>query len=480
MGNLSKHMSDGAWPRNGSCCEQRGTHTPEFALIGIGWVLHFALALPGLGQTCEEPIVQFDEATVYQEETSFIVEVTSSDFNGDGAEDLAIATSNWPEGLVIYENLGDGALVFAYSQLGSSITQGICHADFDADGDVDIALVKGNQTQNAVTVYFNDGSGNFSSMWGVGISDGQFAVDIVCADFDNDDDVDVLTVSLLSNTVNIIWNPGDGHFHSGLNYVFGVANMPRAAAIGDFDQDGDLDIAVVSSEPSTVTIHLNNGDGSFQETAVMLMEETPTALYMVAGLLDDDPFPDLAVGSHFGPVAIMLNDQSANFEVSQVMDVGFYLRDLAAGDIDNDGDTDLVVVPKAMNGQERIDVLLNNGSGSSWTPQELTGWGMEFSEVEALHLADLNGDGLLDVSGKVDAVGSMLFTRMNSSVTCPPADLSGDGVVNAADLALLLGSWGPCPEPCTPGTPIGTCPADFDRDCDVDAADLAFLLGSWG
>lgn len=49
-------------------------------------------------------------------------------------------------------------------------------------------------------------------------------------------------------------------------------------------------------------------------------------------------------------------------------------------------------------------------------------------------------------------------------------DLDGDGDVDAADLAILLGAWGPAPK----GTP-----ADLDRDGDVDAADLALLLGAW-
>ena len=54
-----------------------------------------------------------------------------------------------------------------------------------------------------------------------------------------------------------------------------------------------------------------------------------------------------------------------------------------------------------------------------------------------------------------------------------PADVDGDGDVDAADLAILLGSWGPCP-------PEDDCPADLNRDGVVDAFDLAFLLGSWG
>lgn len=53
-----------------------------------------------------------------------------------------------------------------------------------------------------------------------------------------------------------------------------------------------------------------------------------------------------------------------------------------------------------------------------------------------------------------------------------PGDISGDGAVNANDLALLLGAWGTCGE-------CAECPADIDGDCEVSAADLATLLGAW-
>lgn len=49
----------------------------------------------------------------------------------------------------------------------------------------------------------------------------------------------------------------------------------------------------------------------------------------------------------------------------------------------------------------------------------------------------------------------------------------------AAGKCALLGNWGSCPEPCTPGD-AETCPADFDSDCTVGPFDLAFLLGNWG
>jgi len=52
-------------------------------------------------------------------------------------------------------------------------------------------------------------------------------------------------------------------------------------------------------------------------------------------------------------------------------------------------------------------------------------------------------------------------------------DFDNDGLVDASDLALLLGSWGPCP-------PQADCPADLNADGVVNAADLAMLLGNWG
>lgn len=61
-----------------------------------------------------------------------------------------------------------------------------------------------------------------------------------------------------------------------------------------------------------------------------------------------------------------------------------------------------------------------------------------------------------------------------------PSDFNNDGDVGPADLAELLGDWGPCDEPCEPGDPGTTCASDLNGDCAVVAFDLAILLGSWG
>ncbi len=85
--------------------------------------------------------------------------------------------------------------------------------------------------------------------------------------------------------------------------------------------------------------------------------------------------------------------------------------------------------------------------------------------------ADLDGNNVTDIAVTDDGVPNGLALELTAA--CLP-DLNDDRVVDAADLAELLGSWGP-QDPCPPYTP-----ADIDQDCDVDAADLAQLLGAWG
>jgi hypothetical protein len=71
-----------------------------------------------------------------------------------------------------------------------------------------------------------------------------------------------------------------------------------------------------------------------------------------------------------------------------------------------------------------------------------------------------------------DSVNSInTIAKIDLGSTPCPADLTGDGVVSGADLAVLLGAWGPC---------SGSCPADLTGDGAVGGDDLGVMLGAWG
>ena len=85
-------------------------------------------------------------------------------------------------------------------------------------------------------------------------------------------------------------------------------------------------------------------------------------------------------------------------------------------------------------------------------------------------MGDFSNNGLLDDIAIPNSTSGLLTVLISQAVLSCLADLNADGVVDAADLAELLSSWGPC----------GECATDFDQDGNVDAADLAELLAAWG
>lgn len=125
-----------------------------------------------------------------------------------------------------------------------------------------------------------------------------------------------------------------------------------------------------------------------------------------------------------------------------------------------------------MDGSGPIDTLVSSGlSLPVEISLDVTGDKMYWTDLSTkkVQRANLNGSIVEDVlTGLTNPFGISL-----DAVTLPPpcpADLDGDGIVSASDLAQLLGTWGPCPD----------CPADFDGSGAINAADLAQLLGSWG
>jgi hypothetical protein len=170
-------------------------------------------------------------------------------------------------------------------------------------------------------------------------------------------------------------------------------------ALADVDADGDLDLVVANGQHLAQAdwIYSNNGLGVFSGRRPLGAATNPDPSYGVAvGDVDADGDPDVVVANDLVLAPVYRNDGKGNF--SQIATLGNYLapqprRAVALGDLDSDGDLDVVLVGL---GQDHL--YLNGGDGRRWTERELGTRQAGFeTRATAVALADIDNDGDLDV-----------------------------------------------------------------------------------
>ena len=196
--------------------------------------------------------------------------VVLGDFNGDSKLDVVLSSANHGSGWAI-PLPGDGAGNFQFSAdafyaIGDAEAgSGVVLSDFNGDGKPDIAT--GSGFYSGVGLLLGNGDGTFQSATEFTTGSG-VATAVGVADFNADGKPDLVVVNGNSlgingsNTVSILLGNGDGTFQTHVDYPTGQA--PTSVAIGDFNGDGKLDLAVANQDDNTVSILLGNGDGTFQ------------------------------------------------------------------------------------------------------------------------------------------------------------------------------------------------------------------------
>ena len=243
------------------------------------------------------------------------------DFNGDGFLDLFVTGfyDDPPE----YPNYGRNHLYLSrgdgtFQEITDSdlirhryITEGGAAADFDGDGDLDI-LVTG---QVAPAIFENDGHGNFRKLrTGPGVP--AMSITAAWGDFNNDGRLDIVVVSY-GHPSYLIRNDGDGQWTS-----TSLGNLRAFSAMfADYDNDGDLDLFVAGghASPEPGRLYANNGDGTFTlVTQGVLYEDRRRSATCAWADFDNDGFMDLTVTGHHqdSPDVLYRNQGNANRWIS--------------------------------------------------------------------------------------------------------------------------------------------------------------------
>ncbi|MBD3869455.1 MAG: VCBS repeat-containing protein [Acidobacteria bacterium] len=432
-----------------------------------------------------------------------IVSVTSDgpqsvdgvDLDADGDLDLIVASSadntvSW------YENLNGSGLFGSEMVVSSTATgaQDAAAGDLDSDGDMDVASAAGT----AGRIAWSDNQTTHRSggyVFHATISNtAPVPEDVHAADLDGDGDDDLITATFDDDTVGWYKNlDGAGSFGP-LQVITTAGDGPSGVHAADFDNDGDLDLMTVAFNDGWVAWHENlDGSGTFGER--QLISGSSGASDVMVGDLDNDGDMDAVVSYEIaGALVWIRNNPPGTFDLSsQFNGSAGGARSLGLADIDLDGDLDVIsalygldqviwqenVGGVGMFGATRVLANVNNPTGA--VPADLDGDGdpdvVILSETDGVrwhenrrwpnwfdlwHWTDasiVGGYGLatadMDADGDLDFLGALIS---------PPRFASMENTDGS-------GTFGPVTTiDTTTGTPRTMVTADLDRNGAVDFA----------
>jgi VCBS repeat protein len=329
-------------------------------------------------------------------------------------------------------------------------------ADIDGDGDLDILFGNGRgfaspQLQEPNRLYINDGSGFFTDETSdrmAGVTG--FTRDVEFADVDNDGDVDCLIVNAFNNQPRLLINDGDGFFNDETNVRLPLAVIGGSDGdFGDVDNDGDLDLILSNSGASPFgaavdRLYLNDGNGVFTDATATNLPGTAIGSSIDCDFfdMDGDGDLDLIMGHRDPSSRLWENDGTGVFTdvtVGRLPSEGGGTYSYDAGDIDGDGDLDLLCT------RGSTDRLYhNNGSGVFG---EITATNLPinpFQDDNDGELIDIDNDGDLDAAiarlggggeriyvnngaGVLTLTGGLITVLSDSTLDIEFADINGDG-----------------------------------------------------
>ena len=354
--------------------------------------------------------------------TGYGMGIASADIDNDGDTDVFLANFGANQ---LFENVGNGRFVDITEKAGLAGGEwsiGASFADIDADGLLDLyvvnylqfALEEGKVCRNYSSrttycgpqnyapstdqLYRNLGNGHFENVTelsGIGQSSGR-GMGVVARDFNGDGRIDFFVANDAGE--NFLWlNQDAGRFEdkallsgAALN-VYGIAEASMGVAVADYDRDGDPDVFLTHDVKESNTLYVNDGCGWFDDQSSVSGLATSSIPFtgFGNGWIDIAGDSDLDLFSANGAVTIIESQRTAGFEPplrqrnqlwrndglgmfhEVVSEVAFNRLDVsrgaAFGDLDNDGDTDIVVT----NNNGLATLFRNDAHSSNWIGLDL-------------------------------------------------------------------------------------------------------------
>lgn len=398
----------------------------------------------------------------------------AGDFNGDGYVDLAVLAAVYLGEIRFGDGAGNFDISSGFSYFDSTWAS-LAAGDVDNDGDIDLLAGRSSDIVG-LDVILNDGVGNMARDHTDDIEiDG--ANELALGDFDKDGDRDCAALSTEDEKVAILFNTGAGKFGVVDKFSVGTDNLPEELLAYDLDDDEDLDLLVGSIYSPNLVLLINNGDGVFVHGPVSDPDPISNA---ALGDLDGDGDVDILQISGDG-LQPLLNDGMLQFSLGiSAWNYGL-TGPVVLSDLDADGDLDAVVTDTYI-GQidpiyDGVTIFQNDGAAGLEDVGSWAGSAEPSSWVYDLQLVDVDADNDDDVVMVNQITGTLgiLINDGVSHVGCD-GDANKDGTVDPLDAGYVLARFG-----CIVGAGNSDCnPADQNGDGAVDPLDVGFVLSRFG
>ncbi|MGB7214230.1 MAG: FG-GAP-like repeat-containing protein, partial [Gammaproteobacteria bacterium] len=383
-----------------------------------------------------EPLIDVFDSTASGENVGATEHITRdlvlADLNGDGLLDLVEAALG-QNGIYLNQGGSFPARINLTNDGGNS--RGAAVGDFDRDGALDVVVGNRNVPSR---LYLNSGDG--VQFTGFDISPTVVETDAIdVADFNGDGWLDVVVANHEFSNNLIYYHTGNPAAPFGTEGVEGIPigddrlMHSQDVAVGDLDNDGDVDI-VVFNELQENFAFLNDGAGNF--TAVQVGAEADNSQAGTLGDLNGDGFLDVVVGNYeiskvylsSGDPAALFSEVSPAFELS-VPDNPSFAHHVDVADVDNDGDLDILIGTAGLQAEAPGTryfnwLFINDGQGVFGAGVPI---GADLDVTNALAIGDVDGDGRLDViagNENRDDLDTALprFNRLYRNVGVPSGD----------------------------------------------------------
>jgi hypothetical protein len=251
----------------------------------------------------------------------------------------------------------------------------------------------------------------------------------------------VLARVLLIGLSLLVSNIGVAQVTFGSPTDFSVGAVPRAVAVGDFNNDGKGDLAVANSVGNDVSILLGRGDGTFEAAVNYHVGLNPVSITVVDLNLDNKV--DLAVAFHGdydtgqpGGISLLLANGDGTFQPASTVSLNWYPSYMAAGDFNGDHDPDLVVA--GANSADSVSVFLGNGDGTFQAPVSYDVTGV----ASSVAVGDFNDDAKQDLvvttsyARSERLLGKVIVFRGKGDGSFQSLEAPGDGGVPSWSVAV--------------------------------------------